>query len=226
MSIVIEDLVKRFQGATIVDSVSVEIEKGELFVLLGASGSGKSFWNRFTRGSIRLPKRPPFPCCSTSTWRLSKATPAARHGAVGGEAGDGAHDEDVVLLQTFPEGEVFAIRVSRPWRHEFSNVGGDLAPAGAAEKVSGREFEMAEQLIEAMSGDWQPEKYRDEYREDLLKLIDNKIKRGQAKTIEPMEAPEAARKPSGKVIDIMHLLKQSVDQQRRKTAPQRQRRAG
>ena len=45
----------------------------------------------------------------------------------------GRLDDDVVLLQTFPEGEVFALRASRPWRHEFSTVEGELARAGAGD---------------------------------------------------------------------------------------------
>jgi sulfate/thiosulfate transport system ATP-binding protein len=53
MSIVLTDLVKRFGNTLIVNKVSLEIEDGELFVLLGASGSGKSTILRMIAGLIQ-----------------------------------------------------------------------------------------------------------------------------------------------------------------------------
>lgn len=96
---------------------------------------------------------------------------------------------------------------------------------GQRRAVSARELKMAEQLVESMAGKWHPQKYRDEYRDDLLKLIQRKIKSGQTKTIEPAAKP--ARAPRGeKVVDIMHLLRRSMDQARKKTEPQTRRKAG
>jgi sulfate/thiosulfate transport system ATP-binding protein len=53
MSIVLTDLVKRFAGETVVDHVSLEVEDGEFFVLLGESGSGKSTILRMIAGLAR-----------------------------------------------------------------------------------------------------------------------------------------------------------------------------
>ncbi|HEX9302908.1 MAG TPA: ATP-binding cassette domain-containing protein [Thermoanaerobaculia bacterium] len=50
MSIVLTDLVKRYAGEAVVDHVSLEVEDGELFVLLGESGSGKSTILRMIAG--------------------------------------------------------------------------------------------------------------------------------------------------------------------------------
>src|SRR5947199_5112655 len=50
MSIVLDNLGKRYAGQTVVRRVSLEIEDGELFVLLGASGSGKSTVLRLIAG--------------------------------------------------------------------------------------------------------------------------------------------------------------------------------
>ena len=70
---------------------------------------------------------------------------------------------------------------------------------------------MAEQLVETMIAEWQPEKYRDEYHDDLLDLIEKKVKAGQSKDVEPVvELPRPKRE--GKVIDMMDLLRQSVKQ--------------
>jgi sulfate/thiosulfate transport system ATP-binding protein len=50
MSIILTDLVKRFDNTLVVNKVSLEIQDGELFVLLGASGSGKSTILRMVAG--------------------------------------------------------------------------------------------------------------------------------------------------------------------------------
>ena len=73
---------------------------------------------------------------------------------------------------------------------------------------------MAEQLIEAMATTWDPEAYRDEYRDDLLRVIDEKERTG---AVEAVEAGEPA--PEGQVVDIMALLKRSVDQVREASGP-------
>ena len=44
--------------------------------------------------------------------------------------------------------------------------------------IGQKELTMAESLIESMSGDWEPEKYKDEYREALMRVIEEKIKSG------------------------------------------------
>jgi DNA end-binding protein Ku len=75
-------------------------------------------------------------------------------------------------------------------------------------QVSPQELGMAQQLVEAMVADWNPEQYRDTYREDLLKLIDEKVKTGSVS--QPVEAPPA--EPGAKVVDIMALLKQSMEE--------------
>jgi DNA end-binding protein Ku len=78
-------------------------------------------------------------------------------------------------------------------------------------EISDREVMMAKRLIETMLGKWNPEKYRDDYREDLLKLINRKIKSGQTKEIQSADKmPQPKRQ--AKVIDIMHLLQRSVNQ--------------
>ena len=99
-------------------------------------------------------------------------------------------------------------------------------PKGGAKRaaVTSQEINMAERLVETMVSEWQPEKYHDEYRDDLMKIIDKKIKAGKTKVIE--SAKTTAKRPErGKVIDIMHLLRQSVKQADQKPEPSRQRKA-
>jgi DNA end-binding protein Ku len=73
----------------------------------------------------------------------------------------------------------------------------------ADEEVSERELAMATQLVEALSGDFEPEKYHDEYREQLLGLIDQKAA-GEEIVAQP--EPEAP----AKVLDLMAALEASL----------------
>ncbi len=52
MSIALQNVTKRYAGQTVVDRVSLEVQTGELFVLLGASGSGKSTVLRLISGLL------------------------------------------------------------------------------------------------------------------------------------------------------------------------------
>jgi DNA end-binding protein Ku len=69
-------------------------------------------------------------------------------------------------------------------------------------EASKREVEMAQQLIDSLSGDFEPEKYHDEYRERVLELIEAKAQ-GEEITIQPPEEP-------AKVPDLMAALEQSL----------------
>jgi DNA end-binding protein Ku len=102
----------------------------------------------------------------------------------------------------------------------------DLPKVGVkSASVSAQEVEMAERLVETMESKWNPEKYHDDYRDDLMKIIQKKIKAGKTKVIET-EKPAAKAPDRGKVIDIMHLLRQSVKQADKKEEPTRHRKAG
>jgi DNA end-binding protein Ku len=65
------------------------------------------------------------------------------------------------------------------------------------------EVKIAHQLIEALAADWDPEKYHDEFQENLKKLIETKLEGG---TIAEVEKP----KKLAPVVDLMSALKQSL----------------
>jgi len=82
----------------------------------------------------------------------------------------------------------------------------DLADLG----VSDKEIGMAEQLVAAMVEPFDPERFKDTYRDDLLALITRKIETGEVAVV---PEPEPAREPAaGEVVDIMSLLKRSLDE--------------
>ena len=63
---------------------------------------------------------------------------------------------------------------------------------------------MAKTLVENLAAKWQPEKYTDEYRDNLMRIIAAKSK-GKKVTLEAAEEPRQA-----KVIDLMERLRQSL----------------
>ena len=79
----------------------------------------------------------------------------------------------------------------------------ELASADGNVQTSKRELDMAKQLIESLSGDFDPNAYRDEYRERVLDLIERKAA-GETITV---EAPEPERK---EVPDLMAALEASI----------------
>jgi DNA end-binding protein Ku len=75
-------------------------------------------------------------------------------------------------------------------------------------EVGKREMNMATQLIDSMSSKWSPDKYRDEYRDALMEVIEEKVEAG-GKEIE--EKPKKAPTPT-KVIDLVEVLQKSLEQ--------------
>ena len=79
----------------------------------------------------------------------------------------------------------------------------DGLPEAEELKVSDREVAMAQQLIDSLSSDFEPEKYHDEYREKVLKLIERKAS-GEEIAVQP-EAPQPTKVP-----DLMAALEASL----------------
>ena len=84
----------------------------------------------------------------------------------------------------------------------------EIRDVGQLEGLSGvtvndKEVQMAINLIEALAAEFDPAKYKDEYREALLEVIHHKIDG------KPMEAQAA--KPTAKVMDLMEALRASVE---------------
>ena len=88
--------------------------------------------------------------------------------------------------------------------------------------VNPREVEMARRLVEGMSAGWKPSEYHDTYHEDLLALIEKRVKAGQTEMITEPSPEEEARPRKGEVIDLMALLKKSVEQKGKVRRPQAQ----
>ena len=82
-----------------------------------------------------------------------------------------------------------------------------------AEKAVGKaEMQMAKQLIQSMSSEWNPEQYTDQYHQALEKIIEEKIEQGGQ---EP-RVPAKKQKPAN-VVDLAAVLQQSIQQTQART---------
>jgi len=84
-------------------------------------------------------------------------------------------------------------------------------PAASKVKVSSREIEMAARLVEEMTAPWKPDRYHDTYREDLMKRINEKIRKKQTHVLTPREKAPGEKRQSAEVIDLMSVLKKSLE---------------
>lgn len=75
--------------------------------------------------------------------------------------------------------------------------------------ITAPEIKMAEQLVSELSSKWDPKKYKDEYREDLLALIRKKERAGEAHVVDDSE-PAAPSPRSSEAVDMLSLLKKSL----------------
>jgi len=81
-------------------------------------------------------------------------------------------------------------------------------------ELKDQEKKLADQLIQSLAAPWQPEKYRDEYQENLKGMIQAKLK-GQ-------EVTEVAQPHMAPVIDLMEALKKSLAEKKAPPAAQEQ----
>jgi DNA end-binding protein Ku len=84
-----------------------------------------------------------------------------------------------------------------------------LPKSAKSEGISSREMQMARKLIDDLSTEWQPDAYRDTFRDALVELAERKVSAGKAHEVERVQAP--ARKSRGAdIVDLTELLKQSL----------------
>jgi DNA end-binding protein Ku len=76
---------------------------------------------------------------------------------------------------------------------------------GSRTAINDKELKMAQTLIESMSVPWEPEKYRDEYRDAVLEMIEQKAKKGSVPE-KPAVAPRSTN-----VVDLVKVLQESLN---------------
>jgi DNA end-binding protein Ku len=112
------------------------------------------------------------------------------------------------LAAVQPAGEALMLTTMR-FAHEIVPPSGLTLPGDAG--LDRREVDLALQLVDTLAGEFDAEKYRDQYREALLGVIEQKL---QGRT----PATPATRKPPTKVVDLMQALEASLKAQPARSA--------
>ena len=112
------------------------------------------------------------------------------------------------IAAIFPYEKALVVHLLR-YRQEVRDPADLDLPEGNLKsyRISEREIEMGKQLIDSMTTKWKPEKYHDEYRENLMKWIQKKAK-AHGKPVH-FEDPVEEKAPE-KGVDMLELLRQSV----------------
>ena len=116
------------------------------------------------------------------------------------------------LAALIPSGNVIVLNTLR-YKNELKSAKDLEVPSSnlKASGVSPREIAMAKKLVDEMTDQWKPERYRDTYHDDLMKMINKRIKAGKTEIITDADEDDGEEKPvRGEVIDLMALLKRSV----------------
>lgn len=114
------------------------------------------------------------------------------------------------LAAVMPQGDALILLLLR-YQQEVVDPEDFKLPSGAVSeyRITAKEQEMAKQLIESMSGKWQPEDYHDEFRGKLEQILRKRI---QAKggTTQVDDEPAAHEDATTNVVDFMSLLQKSL----------------
>ncbi|MDP9900829.1 non-homologous end joining protein Ku [Variovorax ginsengisoli] len=114
------------------------------------------------------------------------------------------------LAVLVPSGPALVLNLLR-WGDEVKTLEGlDLPAAGTqGAHVTPAEMKMAEQLVKDMAGTWQPDEFKNEFKQAVMKIIDKKVKAGDTETVlQPEE--EAPSGGGAEVIDLTELLARSL----------------
>lgn len=111
------------------------------------------------------------------------------------------------LAALVPSGRGLVLNLLR-WEDEVRDTAG-LAWPDKDVKVSSAELKMAEQLVAAMAGDFQPDLFEDEFRAKLMALVEQKASDEGLKQVTPLPGEEVETS-SAEVIDLTELLRRSL----------------
>jgi DNA end-binding protein Ku len=123
------------------------------------------------------------------------------------------------LSAVMPKGDALMLMLLR-YPQELVDTSDYKIPEGAASKhrISPKEMQMAEQLIDSMSSDWKPDDYRDEFRDRLRKVIEKRLKSKGVVTPPVDEEAETPENATTNVVDFMALLQKSLASKKRTPA--------
>jgi DNA end-binding protein Ku len=113
------------------------------------------------------------------------------------------------LAAVKPVGKMITLGMMR-FAHEIVDPGGLNFPTNI--EVSGKEMDLAKVLIDSMTDTFEPARYKDEYHDKVLAVIESKVA-----GVAPAVAETLPSKPT-KVVDLMEVLKQSLNETQKKAS--------
>jgi len=121
------------------------------------------------------------------------------------------------LAALIPVGPVLALNTLR-WADEVRDYNELKLPSEDPKKagVTARELDMAKKLIDDMSDSWDPSTYHDTFRDDIMALVDRKVRAGKTEEVTDIETPKESRQ-SAEILDLSDLLKRSLGRGKGKT---------
>ncbi len=84
--------------------------------------------------------------------------------------------------------------------------------------LTDKEIKMGELLVADMSADWNPQAFKDSFKEQILDLVEKKVQAGQTESVTPLEAEETGA-PSATIYDLTELLQRSLNNKGAKAEP-------
>jgi DNA end-binding protein Ku len=114
------------------------------------------------------------------------------------------------LAALMPAGPALVLILLR-WASEIRSIGDLNLPSSGAKSagLTTRELAMASQLIEDMSAPWKPEKFKDEFSDEVKALVKRKVKAGKTEAVsQPETEPGTTR--TADIIDLTELLQRSL----------------
>jgi DNA end-binding protein Ku len=116
------------------------------------------------------------------------------------------------LAVLIPSGPALVLNLLR-WGDEIRTWDElNLPPAGIkAAGLSEKEMKMGEQLVEDMSGPWNPADFTDSFKQQILALVEEKVKAGKTENVAPLEA-EVGEEAGAKIYDLTEMLQRSLNQ--------------
>jgi DNA end-binding protein Ku len=113
------------------------------------------------------------------------------------------------LALLVPSGPALVLNLMR-WGDEVRTWEDLNLPKEGAKAVglSDKEMKMGEQLVEDMSGEWNPEEFTDSFKEQILHLVEEKIKAGDTAAVTQLEEAEPGE--TARIYDLTELLQRSL----------------
>jgi len=127
------------------------------------------------------------------------------------------------LSAVMPKDKALVLMILR-FPQELIDVSEYKIPEGGISqyRIAPKELDMAEKLIESMSGEWKPGDFRDEFRERLQKVIAKRMKsKGLVTPAKDDADNDASEGTSTNVVDFMALLEKSLATNKRTPAKRR-----